>query len=195
MRNLLQEMKDCFRRSRLDRSGQVLVSDGNRTRKARGMRNRQGSARRSFQGNRGETLVEFALVLPLFFLLIFSILDLGHMYYVQLTLENAMRQAGRFAVTGNHLDPPGTSRVDSIIQVARNAAAGLDVTDIQISSVNGGSTGPGRAGGPGDTVTIKLTVNLKLITKYIGRFFTGGTNTYTVSTTFRNESFPASQTL
>lgn len=197
MRNLLHAIKGSFQRRRRECSGQALVGDGRRNRKVRGMGNRQGSAHRSFKGNRGEGVVEFALVLPIFFLLIFSILDLGHMYYVQLTMENAVRQAGRFAVTGSHLSPPGTTRVDSIIRVAKNAAGSLNVTDsdIQISSVNGGNSGPGRAGGPGDTVTIKITVKLKLITKYIGRFFSGGTNTYTVSTTFRNESFPPSQTL
>jgi len=148
---------------------------------------------------RAHSLVEFALVLPVFFLLMFGILDFGRLFFTKVTLENAVRQAGRFAVTGNHLTDPSTgslmTRVDSIIEVARRAAAGLNITDIEISSVEGGSTGPGRAGGPGDTITIQLTTDLHLITPMIGRYFgSGGVYTFTVSTVFRNERFPVSQT-
>jgi Flp pilus assembly protein TadG len=131
-------------------------------------------------------------------MLVFSIFDLGRLFYVRETLEHAMRQAGRYAVTGSHLiDSNGNqmARVDSIIAVAKKAAMGLDITSIQISSVLGGSTGPGRAGGPGDTVTITMTTNLQMITRMVGKFFKGnGTYTFTVSTVFRNERFAISQT-
>ncbi|MCG3150240.1 MAG: hypothetical protein PCFJNLEI_03721 [Verrucomicrobiae bacterium] len=138
------------------------------------------------------------MVVPLFLLLTFGMIDIGRAFFVQVTLQNAVRQAGRFAVTGNHLMDPNTnremSRVDSIIKVAQNAAAGLDVSNIQISSVNNGNTGPARAGGPGDTVTISLTTNLRLITPLIGRFFPNGIHTFRVSTSFRNEPFPPNRT-
>jgi len=153
-------------------------------------------------GRRASSLVEFAVVVPVFFMLIFTIFDLGRLFYVRETLEHAMRQAGRFAVTGNHLTDPQTgnlmTRVDSIIAVAKQAAMGLDITSIEISSVSVGttvSTGPGRAGGPGDTVTIKMTTTLQMITRMVGRFFKGnGTYKFTVSTVFRNERFAISQT-
>jgi len=146
-------------------------------------------------------MVEFAMVVPLFFLLTFGMIDLGHVFFVQISLQNAMRQAGRFAVTGNHLTQGGTnlSRVASIVQIAQNAAVGLDVTDIQICSVHGGCSGAtvgntAAAGGPGDTVTITLTSNLQLYTPMIGRFFgTNGVYSFTVSTTFRNEPFDPKQ--
>ncbi len=83
------------------------------------------------------------------------------------------------------------SRVNSIIQIAQNAAQGLDVAAIQVSSLDGGS---GSAGGPGDTVTISLTTNLKFMTGYVAQFFNNGTYTFTVSVSFKNESFPPSDT-
>jgi Flp pilus assembly protein TadG len=134
---------------------------------------------------------------PLFFLLIFGVLDFGRVFFTQMTLQHALREAGRFAVTGRHLpDPtrPGRdlTRVDSIRQIAQNSAAGLSVASISISSVQGGS---GSAGGPGDTVTVSLTTNLKLITPMVGRYFgTNGVYRFTVSTTFKNEPFDPSQT-
>ena len=149
-------------------------------------------------GSQGSSLVEFALVVPLLLLLLFGVIDLGRVFFTQMSLQNAVRQAGRFAVTGNHLPDPNNSsstlsRVDSIKLVAQQAAAGLDVSQIQISSQTGGSVGAGRAGGPQDTVTISLTVNLPLITPLIGRFFPNGVYTFTVSATFRNEPFPPNQ--
>jgi Flp pilus assembly protein TadG len=146
------------------------------------------------EANRGQSLVEFAMVVPLFFLLIFGMIDIGRAFFVQVTLQNAMRQAGRFAVTGNHLTQGGTNltRVASIIQIAQQAAVGTDISSIQISSAQGGA---GSAGGPSDTVTISLTSNLQLITPMIGQFFgPNGIYTFTVSTTFRNEPFNPSQT-
>lgn len=64
---------------------------------------------------------------------------------------------------------------------------GLDVSNIQISSLLGGAN---NAGGPGDTVTISLTANLPLMTALIGQYFAHGVYTTTVSATFRNEPFP-----
>jgi Flp pilus assembly protein TadG len=150
------------------------------------------------KARRGQSMVEFAMVVPLFFLLTFGMIDLGRVYYVQMTLENAMRQAGRFAITGNHLTQ-GTnvlSRVQSIAQVAQQAAVGL-VLNVASIQINGQSStnATASAGGPGAPVTISMTTQLQLITPLIGRYFgTNGVYTFTVSTTFQNEPFPSSQT-
>jgi Flp pilus assembly protein TadG len=143
----------------------------------------------------GQAMIEFAMVAPLFFLLVFGIIDFGRLFFTQMTLQHALREAGRFAVTGRHLqDSNGQdiTRVNSIIQTARNAAAGLDVNSISISSTQGGSN---SAGGPGDTVTVALTTSLRLITPLIGRYVgNNGLYTFSVRTTFKNEPFPSSQT-
>jgi hypothetical protein len=144
----------------------------------------------------GTTLLEFALVLPLFMLLLFAVADFARLFYVEMTLQNAVREAGRYAITGNHVPDPNhqgqtLSRVQSIRQIAQRAAMGLDVSNLQIVSVSGGS---GNAGGPGDTVTIALTTNLHLLTPLIAQFFTGGVYTFTVSVSFRNEPFPPGNT-
>jgi hypothetical protein len=70
--------------------------------------------------------------------------------------------------------------------VAQQAAMGLDVANIKISSAQGGTN---NAGGPGDTVTIALTANLPLVTALVGQYFAHGQYTTTVAASFRNESF------
>lgn len=149
-------------------------------------------------GARGQTFVEFALVAPLLFFLIFAVFDFGRLFFVEMNIQQAIQEAGRFASTGNVLPDPNNpgqnlTRIASIIEVAQQAAIGLgaNIGNIQISSVNGGA---GNPGGPGDTVTISVTTNLPLMTPFVGQFFPGGVFTFTSSTTFKNEPFSSSST-
>jgi len=146
--------------------------------------------------NRGTTMAEFALVLPMFVLLMFAVVDFARLFYIEMTLQNAVREAGRYAITGNHQPDPNhlgqtLSRVQSISQVAQQSAMGLDVSNLQIVSASGGN---GNAGGPGDTVTISLTTNLRILTPIIAQFFKNGAYTFTVSVSFKNEPFPPGNT-
>jgi hypothetical protein len=145
---------------------------------------------------RGTTLLEFALVLPLFVLLLFAVVDFARLFYFEMTLQNAVREAGRYAITGNHEPDPShpgqnLSRLKSIQYVAQQAAMGMDVSNLQIVSASGGV---GNAGGPGDTVTISLITNLHLLTPVIAQFFPHGIYTFTVSVSFKNEPFPPGNT-
>ena len=112
-----------------------------RSREDNGMKRVKSSKVRQLRKNQGQGLVEFAIVVPLFFLLVFAVLDLGRYYFVKITIENAVRQAGRFAVTGQSLS--NMTRVASIKQVAQNSAPGLDLTQIIVSSTLGGSNQAG----------------------------------------------------
>ena len=49
----------------------------------------------------GQTIVEFALVGSIFLLLVFGMFDLAYYFYGRVTLQNAVRQAARYAITGN----------------------------------------------------------------------------------------------
>ena len=65
-----------------------------------------------------------ALVLPLLFLLTFSIVDFASLFYVYLALENGVSQAARFGVTGNVTGE--LTREDSIREAMRDADADAD---------------------------------------------------------------------
>lgn len=51
------------------------------------------------KGSRGQALVEFALVTPLFFLLIFAVIQLGIIFGGQIALGNAAREVARYTST------------------------------------------------------------------------------------------------
>jgi Flp pilus assembly protein TadG len=128
----------------------------------------------------------------MFFLLVFGILDFSRLFFTQETLQYAVREAGRYAVTGQHATS-GTntlSRVASIQQMIQQNAMGINVSNISISS--GGVVN--YAGGPRQTVVVSVTDSLHLITPMIGKFFPNQTYTFTVSTSFMNEPFDPSQT-
>jgi Flp pilus assembly protein TadG len=154
------------------------------------------ATRRTRRFAKGQTMIEFILVAPLYFLLTFAVIDFGRMFFVQMNLQQTVQDAARYASTGNHLaDPknPGQnlSRVASIVAMAQQSAAGASITNIQVSSLFGGA---GSAGGPGDTVTVSLTTSLKLMTPMVASFFPNGAYTFTSSATFKNEPFPAANT-
>jgi len=47
---------------------------------------------------RGQALVEFALIIPVFILLMVSIFDLGHVVWANNALSNSAREGARFAI-------------------------------------------------------------------------------------------------
>ncbi|MDP9142416.1 MAG: pilus assembly protein [Pseudomonadota bacterium] len=138
--------------------------------------------------------MEIALILPLFLLLMFGIIDFGRMMFTKMTLQHAMREGGRFAVTGERLPDPDNpqtlqSRLQSIRQIVQDSAVGVTVNpnDIVVSSIIGGDD---SAGTPGDTVTISMSYRFIFATPLLGRYFNDGSHEFTVSTSFRNEPFP-----
>jgi Flp pilus assembly protein TadG len=151
---------------------------------------------RRFGARRGQAMVEFILVAPLYFLLIFAVMDFGRMFFVQMNLQQAVQEAARYASTGNHMNDPNNpgqtlSRINSIIADVQQMAIGASVSNVQISSVGGGA---GSAGGPGDTVTVSLTTNLPLMTPLVSAFFPNGAYTFSSSATVQNEPFSAANT-
>ena len=50
------------------------------------------------RSHRGQALVEFALVAPMFFLVLFAIIEAGRFIFYYETLNNATREGARYAI-------------------------------------------------------------------------------------------------
>jgi len=74
---------------------------------------------------RGQSLVEFALILPIFLLVLFGIIDLGRGVYAYNTIQNAAREAVRVAIVDQN--------EDVILAKAQKHAVGLGLTDADVS--------------------------------------------------------------
>ena len=150
---------------------------------------------RWLSSRRGQALVETELILPIFLLLGFGIIEFGRLLYTQATLQHAMREAARFGVTGNKLPDPNNpyknlTRNESIKAVARKQAIGISLNTISVNSSKGGVDAPG---GPGETISISLSTDVRLITPIIAAFFDQGVYRIVVNGSFKNEPFPPSQ--
>jgi Flp pilus assembly protein TadG len=97
---------------------------------------------------RGQSLVEFALVIPVFLLLLFALVDFGRGFQAWIEVTNAAREGARVGAVH------GTA--GEIETRARAAAASLNQSDLAI-----GSSGVG--GTAGSSVIVTATYNFSLI--------------------------------
>ncbi|RZT42926.1 TadE/TadG family type IV pilus assembly protein [Cupriavidus agavae] len=147
--------------------------------------------------HRGASAVEFALVAPIFFLLLFSIVDFGAMMWANLTMQHAVREAARYAVTGQKgLDPnQSPQRYRAVLEKLEQSSLGVfNMSNAQVSTwVNGSSqpSGAGMFGTAGDIVVIQVTCNWPLLTPVVAAFYkpTNGKYRFSVAATMRNEAF------
>jgi hypothetical protein len=152
--------------------------------------------------NKGTTVVEFALVVPLFILLIFGIIDFGWYFFVEHTLQYATREGMRLALVGRKLtDEDGSpmSREASIMKTIKdNASMAVDPSNlsIYIFPIGNDYNDPEswenldpNAGGPGSYMRVKTRYAYKFLTPLIGAFFTGGSTLVEAQGTYRNELF------
>ena len=118
----------------------------------------------------GQSLVETALILPVFLLLVLGLLDVGLVVYIQHTVAEAAREAARFAVARPEDDLP---TIDEIRQKAIAAAPGVPITASDITATYPAPDDDGQR------VEITISVNVDLLTPLIGNLL-GGSHVVTV---------------
>ncbi|KRB43864.1 TadE/TadG family type IV pilus assembly protein [Terrabacter sp. Root181] len=80
---------------------------------------------------RGASAVEFAIVLPVLFLVLAGIVDFGRAYFAQIELSNAAREGARAAV----VLPLGSTPAPTTEVAARVAAALPGISDATVTPV------------------------------------------------------------
>ena len=149
------------------------------------------------RANRGQALVEFALIVPLFLTLLVAVVDFGRVVWANDTLANAAREGARFAIvhggsksTACPVGPPVTGVTvvpsaspscpnpspskQSIIDVASafSVAGGSPLTvDVCYGLACTGSTDAvGATNARGTPVTVTVTSEVDLVTgQFLGR--------------------------
>lgn len=77
-------------------------------------------------GERGATMVEFAMMAPIFFMILFGIMEMGMLYNAWVSVQDAAERGARFAVTGRTSCPSGAAtRTFCIIGESQTALAQL----------------------------------------------------------------------
>jgi len=103
---------------------------------------------------RGQSLVEFALCIPVLILILIGIFDLGRVFNAYIVVTNASREGAYFGV----LNPSDT---DGIVARAINEAQGSGVS---LSSDNITVTSSGVSGSP---MRVTVAYDFLLITSYV----------------------------
>ncbi len=141
--------------------------------------------RRRPDSERGQSMVEFGLVIPIVFLILLGLFDLGRVVFINNSLSDGARDGARHAATRPR-DADYCARVDEAV---RSATRGQALTPYTVTytaldesgnpratwvlCVNG-ADGPGRGAmsadalaGPGDRVTVDLGADVALALDFI----------------------------
>lgn len=108
--------------------------------------------------NKGQALVETALVLPILLMLLFGIVDFGRIFHAYLTLDHVGREAARMASVQQYDE-------STIKTKAVSSAVGLNITPAHIV-INYEDGTP--SSGKGVTVTLKYEIGF--ITPIVNTF-------------------------
>lgn len=133
--------------------------------------------RRFGRDERGQALVEFALVLPILLILLLGIVDFARAWNVYQVLTDAGREGARGAVVLNGLDETGVQNV--VIAAAGRAGIDLTAGDITVTL--------GTDRGDPTTVSISYSHELRYVGWALGLFGSDGDIDMTVESTMRTE--------
>ena len=114
---------------------------------------------------RGASTVEFAIVAPLFFMLIFGCIEFGRGLMVQQILTNASRVGAREAITLNSTEA-------NVISKTTNFASNASISGITV----GVSPNPAAAQS-GDLITVDVSVPFSNVSWIPAPWFMGGSTT------------------
>ena len=147
---------------------------------------------------RGQSLVELALILPVFMLFFAAILDLGRIAAAQVAVENAARE-GAFQAADTPTDfdsttgcPAGGATNKVYCRVKLESSGGVTIAPTDVSVV---CNPVDCSTGIGNTVTVRVNGHFRLLTPLMGVFFGGTQNvTFSAQSVHNRETLPTSGT-
>jgi hypothetical protein len=131
----------------------------------------------------GQSLVEFALILPVFLLMAIMVFDLGRAVYYLSTIHNAAREAARYGIV--HPDDI-TGMEDKGIQYA----VGLGLTHTNFNPAITIINPTNRSDLPIPSVKVYINYNFIPATPLVSRFISGGTIHLKGEATMKLEALP-----
>lgn len=148
------------------------------------------------QSEKGQALVEAAMVLPLLLFIIFAVIDFSILFYVYQSMEYGISEATRYGITGQQREDPNNpgdylSQEDSIKLAMRecNPTIALDNSSFTFEHLVGASWAAG-SGGPNDISRVTVNYNWRPMTPLVSVLFAGGQLPLRVSSTMKNEGYP-----
>lgn len=148
----------------------------------------------------GAVLVEFALVSMVFFTILMTVIEMATMFWVDLTMQYAVREGVRCAITGqvNCTGVSGqTNRYVGVVEDIRMNSMGLydylsPVVTVWTVAADGSYQPPGAAqsfGAGGQIIVVDVDCAWPLMTPLVAAVFPNGQFRFRVAATMKNEAF------
>jgi Flp pilus assembly protein TadG len=134
--------------------------------------NPRSKSRRS----RGQALVEFALIVPVMFLLLLIAIDFGRLFFSYIQINNAAREAASFASRA----PTNSAGITNVALQETNAQSQVGESAFVVTTSCKNSAGvtlascalaTGGAAGAGNTITVNVNERFTFLTPLIGGMF------------------------
>jgi hypothetical protein len=148
------------------RPGPVPIATRNRHTVAQGLLSRSAvNVRPSWRHRSGAAAVEMALVLPIFFTILFGIIEFGRAMMVSNLVTNAAREATRQAI----LDGSTNSSIETAAKTFLQQSLGVKATNVDFSIAITPAPGNTDPGGqlvncqPRDLITVRIAIPFKSV--------------------------------
>lgn len=139
------------------------------------------------RNRRGAAAVEFAMVAPIFFLMIFGMIEFGRMVMVQQILTNASREGARLGVLDNIVESEVVQTVVDYASSGRVNVTSGDVTVVAIDDVTGAEKAYASSD-YGDSIEVTVTVAFGQVSWLPSSFFGNNNKDLTATTVMRRET-------
>jgi Flp pilus assembly protein TadG len=152
--------------------------DDSRGKPRRSTQNGHRRCRSRSSNRRGAAVVEFAIVSPLLFLLVFGMIEYGRMVMVQQVITNASREGARLAVLDGATSTSVKTQVESYLTNSSVDGATVTLTPEEPSTAAYGAA-----------VTVAVSIPFTSVSWLPTPMFLGG-KTLFASTVMRRETLP-----
>jgi len=113
-------------------------------------------------GRSGQAVVEFALVLPIFILLVFGAIEFGRAYYTLHLLTNAAREGARRGSLPNQVEADVEDRVDEFLESV-GLGGGQWTTTITVTDPEGNTVAGLSSATENDRVAVTVAYDFDVL--------------------------------
>ena len=132
------------------------------------------------QGRRGTVTVEMALVLPIFTMLVFGIIEFGRGFMIMQLVTNAAREGCRKGIIDGSTNSDVTNYIQTFMQTSGNVATSATTVTITVTPAAGNPTNPTSSlatCSSRDLVTVKVDIPFSAVQLITAKYLAGKTLT------------------
>lgn len=142
------------------------------------------------KSEKGQALVEFALILPILLLLVMGIIQFGIIFSAQMSVTNAVREGARTAAVSPNINDAETINNEVLMSINRSIGDNVFLSKVTASNI---TVKPDKIGDPGNDYNVTVTINDVFVTLIVPMpevFVPGSKINLSQSATMRIEDMP-----